>query len=230
MSRHTWAKPTCSNAVSTAARSSTWFSAAQPSPGSTSTGTFSKFSFACSRVGSTVSSVSGCTPAAPIRASASTTRSLSSRAATSTMSAMAPSGTGHFTPVRRPPLTRALMRAGFGLPLPSAQASVPISSPATSLGSNSSFCAALPAISSASVARYTEDENGTGARERPSSSASTHSPIWPSPAPPYSSGTAAPSHPMAEISCHIARSYGATPSSTRRMRLEVECSVRKRRA
>ena len=52
---------------------------------------------------------------------------------------------------------------------------VPIALPAASLGSHAAFCAALPAASRNSVARNTDDENGTGAMTRPSSSATTQS-------------------------------------------------------
>ena len=50
-----------------------------------------------------------------------------------------------------------------------------MTSPLASFGSHFSFCSALPAMISASVARYTDEENGNGAVARPSSSAITTS-------------------------------------------------------
>jgi hypothetical protein len=99
-------------------------------------------------------------------------------------SAIAPSGTGFFTPLRLPPTAESWMPCGDGLPLPSNSASVPIASPLAILGSHFCFCASLPASRIASAARYTVDENGTGASARPISSAITQSSRWPAPAPP----------------------------------------------
>ena len=56
-----------------------------------------------------------------------------------------------------------MIACGDGLPLPSNSASVPIASPDEIFGSHFCFCASLPASSSASAARYTVEENGTGA-------------------------------------------------------------------
>ena len=50
-----------------------------------------------------------------------------------------------------------------------------MASPVASFGSQRSFWESLPAMRIASVARYTDDEKGTGATARPSSSAITHS-------------------------------------------------------
>ena len=51
------------------------------------------------------------------------------RAATMAKSAIAPSGTGFFTPLSLPPDAVSLIACGDGLPLPSNSASVPIASP-----------------------------------------------------------------------------------------------------
>src|SRR6202161_3109695 len=51
------------------------------------------------------------------------------RAATMAKSAMAPSGTGFFTPLRLPPTALSLIACGEGLPLPSNSGSVPIAAP-----------------------------------------------------------------------------------------------------
>ena len=75
------------------------------------------------------------------------------RAATTAKSAIAPSGTGFFTPLSVPFDAVSLMLIGDGLPLPSNSASVPIASPFAIFGSHFCFCASLPAISSASAAR-----------------------------------------------------------------------------
>jgi hypothetical protein len=75
------------------------------------------------------------------------------RAATTTKSAIAPSGTGFFTPLRLLPDAVSLIACGDGLPLPSNNASVPIASPDAIKGSHFCFCASLPAIRSASAAK-----------------------------------------------------------------------------
>jgi hypothetical protein len=51
----------------------------------------------------------------------------------------------------------------------------PMAWPDASLGSHRFLWSSVPASRIASVARYTDDENGVGARLRPSSSAITHS-------------------------------------------------------
>src|SRR3954451_511907 len=98
-------------------------------------------------------------------------------------SAIAPSGTGRFTPFSAPFDAVSLIACGDGLPLPSNSASVPIASPAAIFGSHFCFCASLPASIKASAARYTVEENGTGASARPISSAMTQSSRLPAPAP-----------------------------------------------
>ena len=67
------------------------------------------------------------------------------------------------------------MVLGVTTPARSAWAKVPIASPAASFGSHRAFWASEPAASRNSVARNTEEENGTGARARPISSAITQS-------------------------------------------------------
>ena len=96
-------------------------------------------------------------------------------AMTTATSATSPSATGSLTPVRRPAWARVSMAPGAGGRVPSARARQPMISPSASRGRYRFFCSALPASWMASVARYTEDENGVGARLRPSSSAITQS-------------------------------------------------------
>ena len=124
------------------------------------------------------------------------------RAATMAKSAMAPSGTGFLTPVSVPPDAVSLIACGDGLPLPSNSASVPIASPDAIFGSHFCFCASLPASIKASAARYTVEENGTGASARPISSAITQSSRCPAPAPPNSSGIATPRKPISARPFH----------------------------
>src|ERR1700729_2356799 len=152
------------------------------------------------------------------------------RAATMAKSAMAPSGTGFLTPLRLPLETASLMFCGDGLPLPSKSASVPIASPAAINGNHLRFCASLPASRIVSAARYTVDENGTGASARPISSATTQSSRWPAPAPPNSSGMATPRKPISASPFHKLRSYGSLPSSTVRTAFGGHFSARNFRA
>ena len=91
------------------------------------------------------------------------------------MWAMSPSATASLLPFSTPFEAVVFRPAGVVRPGPSASAKVPITSPLASFGSHLSFCSTLPAMSSASVARYTDDENGSGATARPSSSAITTS-------------------------------------------------------
>ena len=128
------------------------------------------------------------------------------RAATMAKSAIAPSGTGFLVPVSVPFATASLIACGDGLPAPSNSASVPIASPDAIAGSHFCFCASEPASTIASAARYTVEENGTGASARPISSAITHSSRCPAPAPPYSSGIATPRKPISARPFHSALS------------------------
>src|SRR5262245_41033460 len=118
------------------------------------------------------------------------------------MSAMSPSGTGAFVPRTRPFVIVVLRLFALGRPAPSDNANVPIASPDASFGNHFSFCAREPASINASVARYTDDENGIGATARPSSSATTDSSKYDKPSPPYSSGIAVAVHPSSEIFFH----------------------------
>src|SRR5580704_928628 len=152
------------------------------------------------------------------------------RTATMTKSAMAPSGTGFLTPLRLPPEADSLIASGDGLPLPSNSASVPIALPPAIAGSHFCFCASLPASRIASAARYTVEENGTGASARPISSAITQSSRCPAPAPPNSSGIATPRKPISARPFHSARSYGSLPSSTVRTAFGGHFSARNFRA
>ena len=180
----------------------------QPSPAAPSGSAlaFLKVSSACPRVGSTLVSDLTSTPPA-FRSTRNSEMSASRpvdpvRAATTAKSAMAPSGTGFLVPLSVPPEAASLIACGDGLPLPSNSASVPIASPEAIFGSHFCFCASLPASSSASAARYTVEENGTGAFARPISSAITQSSRWPAPAPPNSSGIATPRKPISASPFH----------------------------
>lgn len=131
------------------------------------------------RVGSMVSTASRVTPG-PFRSTINSEIERSSllepvRAATTAKSATSPSATGALAPVSAPFATEARIERGVTGPLPSTKAKVPIASPAASLGSQACFCASSPAISRNSVARNTDEEYGTGATTRPSSSAITQS-------------------------------------------------------
>src|SRR5258707_1046696 len=109
------------------------------------------------RDGSTLVSDSASTPSALMstkNSEISVSRPLDPvRAATIAKSAIAPSGTGFFTPLRLLPEAESLIACGDGLPLPSNNASVPIASPDAISGSHFCFCASLPASRSASAAR-----------------------------------------------------------------------------
>src|SRR6185437_14054437 len=221
MSSAACAPPTCSKAKSTAARSRIRRSSGTPSPKapSGSPAAPSKTRRACARLASMVATASRLTPAEPrstMKSESARSAGRSPRAATMARSAQSPSGTGTLAPVNRPAATLARNALASTAPGPSASASVPIAPPEARRGSQRSFCAALPAMSSASAARYAEDENGTGASAYPSSSASTQRPRCPKPAPSYSSGIAAPIQPIRAISCHSALSKPPPASSTRR--------------
>ena len=212
----------------------------QPSPGVPSGSALQslKVSSAWPRVGSTLVNGLTETPAStppPFMSTKNSEMSLSRpleavRAATMTTSAIAPSGTGFFTPASVPPDAVSLIPCGDGLPLPSNSASVPIASPVAIFGSHFCFCASLPASNSASAARYTVEENGTGASVRPISSAITHSSRWPAPAPPNFSGIATPRNPISANPFHNSRSYGSLPSSTTRTAFGGHFSLRNFRA
>ena len=200
MSRAASAPPTCSQANSTAARFSKRCVRPQPSPAgpSGSAGQPSKLRQAWERVGSSVATVSRFAPASSASARLAPSP-VSAFVTTTAKSAMSPSATGTFTPCSASFFSTVVSVAGLGWPARSASANVPMALPSASFGSHASRCAGLPANSSASVAKYTEDENGTGATARPSCSAITHSARCERPRPPCCSGMAAAGQPSSAM-------------------------------
>ena len=87
---------------------------------------------------------------------------------------MPASGTAIFLPLILLFKTSVLILEEDGAIKSSATASVPTISPLTSFGKISFLSSSLPYFMTASVNKYTEDENGTGARNLPNSSAITH--------------------------------------------------------
>ena len=164
MSSAACAPPTCSNAIMIAARSSRCRTASSPSdPASVSAGAAAKVMRACERVGSNVSTLLRTMPA-PCR---STTCSVGAwpeaRDTTTAISATSPSATGDLVPVSLPsasviPSLRASVAPGR-----SAKAKLPMASPVASFGRYRSFWSLDPNSAIASEARYTDEENGTGA-------------------------------------------------------------------
>ena len=75
-------------------------------------------------------------------------------------------------------------------------------SPEASFGSQFSFCRSVPNNFKASVAKYTDEEKGTGADALPISSAITHNSRGPRPRPPYSSGIVVPVKPKSTSPFH----------------------------
>jgi hypothetical protein len=90
----------------------------------------------------------------------------------------------------------------FGSIALSGKAKVPIISPEANFGNQFSFCRSVPNNFNASVAKYTDEEKGTGADALPSSSAITQSSRGPKPRPPYSSGIVVPVNPKSTSPFH----------------------------
>ena len=142
---------------------------------------------------------------------------------TMTWVAIPASGTAILVPETALLATTVLMFCAVGASNCSVMASVPMHSPVTSFGSKYCFISSLANLIIASVNRYTEDEKGTGASDRPSSSATTQSSRWPSPKPSYCSGILIPVHPMATICCQRSVSNASCWLRTLRLRCR-DCS------
>ena len=171
-----------------------------------SAGVPSKAMRACERLGSMVSTAARLTPDA-LRSTSASAMPRSPCATTTAMSATSPSGTGSFSPLRTPlrKVVRSLRTSALPGPLGQRQR-------ADDLARRQLRQPGLLLRLAAG------GDDGFGWRDRPrrrtapararepSSSASTHRPRCPRPAPPYSSGIAAPVQPMAAISFHSALS------------------------
>ena len=127
---------------------------------------------------------------------------------------MPASGTAIFVPVTLLLTDVTLILLSVGARRSSVTASVPTHSPETSFGKISFFISSLAYLIIVSVNKYTDEENGTGARALPSSSATTQSSKCPKPNPSYSSGILIPVQPIDIILFHNSVSRLFLSSST----------------
>src|SRR5918995_1110048 len=85
--------------------------------------------------------------------------------------------------------------------------------PAARPGRRAACCSGEPKRATGSPPQASAARAGTGAVRRPTSSSTRHSSSTPSPAPPWSAGTARPRSPPAAIAAHSARSNRWSPPS-----------------
>ncbi|OIQ66490.1 hypothetical protein GALL_519380 [mine drainage metagenome] len=207
--------------------------AAPPSSPNSVASTDWKFSIASLRVGSTTFSARRVSPGASPR-TVKNDNPAAPRASTTIRSAVCPSTTKLLTPSSRyPPPSRV---AGISTPdashrpFGSVNASAAMQLPSAIAGSNSRFCASVPALTIAVAASTVEEKYGAHSSARPISSSTMPSSTKLKPWPPYASGIWIAVSPSCWFnSCHAARSQPASVSIRRRTAVVGDLSSRNRR-